>query len=118
MSVDPFVRLKKDSRVIPFFLSALFLAIQLLHLFIKTVKNGLHLGQSENASIQSKWKERIRYVGGQTIFVFMVTRLIGSIVLLGLSLYTIQGCDIKSGGLREPFTSCPELFLTTTFVSK
>ena len=107
-------RSDKDSRVIPFVVSAIFLVIQLLH----TVVNWFYFGQHENASIQSKWKERIRYVGGQTIFIFMVTRLIGSVVLLGLSLYTIQGCDIKSGGLRESFTSCPELFLTTTFVSK
>ncbi|KAF9555324.1 multidrug resistance-associated ABC transporter [Agrocybe pediades] len=45
-----------------------------------------------------------------------MTRLIGSVVLLGLSLYSIRGCQLKSGGIQGAVRDCPELFLTITFL--
>ncbi|KAF9553875.1 multidrug resistance-associated ABC transporter [Agrocybe pediades] len=99
----------KDSRSIPFFVSTTVLAIQLLHACIKAFKN--RATRREKMSIQ----ERIRYVGGKTIFTFMVTRLVGCVALLGLSLYTIRGCEINLGDIEGAFKDCPELFLTLTF---
>ncbi|KAF4617372.1 hypothetical protein D9613_005686 [Agrocybe pediades] len=101
---------EQDSRSIPFLVSTIVLAIQLLHICVGAFKNGAT--RPENASVQ----HRIRYMGGKTIFAFTMTRLIGSGVLLGLSLYSIPGCQLKSGGIQGAVRDCPELFLTITFL--
>ncbi|KAF9538671.1 hypothetical protein CPC08DRAFT_824613, partial [Agrocybe pediades] len=100
---------QQDSRSIPFFISCIILAIQLVYICTGAFK--YRATYRENTSIQ----DRTRYVGGRAIFTFMVTRLIGCVILMGLSFYTTRCSKFNLNDIDSAFRDCPELFLTVTF---
>ncbi|KAF8157929.1 multidrug resistance-associated ABC transporter [Crassisporium funariophilum] len=56
--------------------------------------------------------------GGLSIFLYTVTRLVGCVALLALSLNSLVRCrkDYRTAPIMRLVTECPELFMTATFL--
>ena len=120
-----------DSWSVPFALSCICLFLQiiliLLHLINTFRKPGsvIETEPSLTDTIASTFlrslKKKVKSLGGWTIYLFMVARLFGCLVLFALSVNSLLRCQKNHPDadtvFKHLFVGCPEGFMTLTFVN-
>ena len=125
-----------DSRSVPFALSCVGIFIQVIHIllhWINTFRKSGSVIDSEPSlteflltgtmasTFSHSLKKKVKNHGGWTIYLFMVARLFGCLVLFALSLNSLLRCERSHPGVgtvfKHLFVGCPEGFMTLTFVN-
>ena len=119
-----------DSWSVPFALSCICLFLQIIHNllhWINTFRKPGSVIESESltdtmaSTFSHSLKKKVKSHGGWTIYLFMVARLFGSLVLFALSVNSLLRCQINHPGVdtvsKHLFVGCPEGFMTLTFVN-
>ena len=118
-----------DSWSVPFALSCICLLLQIIHTLLHWIntfrKPGSVINSETEPSLTSTFshslKKKVKSFGGWTIYLFMVARLFGSLVLFALSVNSLLRCQKNHPGVdtifRHFFVGCPEGFMTLTFVN-
>ena len=120
-----------DSWSVPFTLSCICLFLQIIHIllyWINTLRKPGSVIESESSltdtmasTFSHSLKKKVKSHGGWTIYLFMVARLFGCLVLFALSVNSLLGCQKNHPGVhtvfRHLFVMCPEGFMTLTFVN-
>ena len=119
-----------DSRSVPFALSCICLFLQIIHIllhWINTFRKPGSVIESESltdtmaSTFSHSLKKKVKSHGGWTIYLFMVARLFGCLVLFALSVNSLLRCQKNHPGVdavfRHIFVVCPEGFMTLTFVN-
>ncbi|PPQ72967.1 hypothetical protein CVT25_004484, partial [Psilocybe cyanescens] len=119
-------RILQDSFVIPFLLAVLFICAQIVHALIllrrepavpaHTTTPGAPMSFECRGFIQG----RIRELGGRTIFVYHLARLVGCFALSGISIWSLYVCSDEQKRLGSTlfplFSHCPEFYVLLTFL--
>ena len=118
---------------VPFTLSGICLFLQIIHIllhWINTFRKPGSVDETEPSltdnmasTFSHSLKKKVNSHGGWTIYLFMVARLFGCLVLFALSVNSLllkcqknhpKGVDTV---FKHLFVGCPEGFLTLTFVN-
>ena len=119
-----------DSWSVPFALSCICLFLQIIHILLhwintfrkpgSVIETGPSLTDTTASTFSHSLKKKVKSLGGWTIYLFMVARLFGCLVLFALSVNSLRyqknhpGVDTV---FKHLFVGCPEGFMTLTFVS-
>ena len=112
----------------------MFICLQILHALVSFIYHSSTVS-SPQSQVQdttpnpnpteinsTTWTQtRIADLGGSSIFMFAIARLLGCLVLLAFSLRTLVACDCVGGlsdSLCTPSAKCPEVYITLSFVSQ
>ena len=120
-----------DSWSVPFALSCICLFLQIIlnlpHLINAFGKRGSVIETESSLTDTMAFtflhslKKRVISPGGWTIYLFMVARLFGCLVLFTLSVNSLLRCQKNHPGVdtvfKHLFVGCPEGFMTLTFVN-
>jgi hypothetical protein len=116
-----------DSWSVPFALSCICLFLQIIHIllhWIKTLRKPDSVIETEPSLTASTFslflKKKVESHGGWTIYLFMVARLLGCLVLFALSVNSLLRCPKNHSGVDTVFKhlfGCPEGSMTLTFVN-
>ena len=110
---------------VPFALSCICLFLQTIHILLHSI-NAFRKPVIETepsltdttASTFSHSLAKIKSFGGWTIYLFMVARLFGCLLLFTFSVDSLLRCQKNHPGVdTNLFVECPEGFLTLTFVN-
>ena len=125
-------KLLSDSWSVPFALSCICLFLQIIHIllhWINTFQKPYPVIGTEPAltdttastyEFSHSLKKNVKNLGGWTIYLFMVARLFGCLVLFALSLNSLLRCQKNHLGVNavsKHLFACPEGFMTLTFVN-
>ena len=125
-------KLLSDSWSVPFALSCICLFLQIIHIllhWINTFQKPYPVIETEPAltdttastyEFSHSLKKNVKNLGGWTIYLFMVARLFGCLVLFALSLNSLLRCQKNHLGVNavsKHLFACPEGFMTLTFVN-
>ena len=116
---------------VPFVLSCICLFLQIIHVLLHWINTFRKPGSETEPSLTDNMastfsrslKEKAKSHGGWTIYLFMVARLFGCLVLFALSVNSLLlKCQKNHPGgvdtvFKHLFVGCPEGFLTLTFVN-
>jgi len=111
-------------RLVPIVIASLSLTIEVLHGLLSAFRSTPSEGDHEEAEnivrrtpLQGI-KRHIQYYGGYTIYGSMFGRLVGTLLLLYLSIPNTLRCQPPMGwSSGTSTTECPDYFLSLTFVS-
>ena len=111
-------------RLVPIVIASLSLTIEVLYGLLSAFRSTPSEGDHEEAEnivrrtpLQGI-KRHIQYYGGYTIYGFMFGRLVGTLLLLYLSIPNTLRCQPPMGwSSGTSTTECPDYFLSLTFVS-
>ena len=117
-----------DSWSVPFALSCICLFLQIVHIllhWINTFRKPSSVIETGTDTMSSTFshslKKKIKSHGGWSIYLFMVARLFGCLVLFALSVNSLLRCQKNHPGVdtvfKHLFVGCPEGFMTLTFVN-
>ena len=123
-----------DSRSVPFALSCICLFLQIIHIllhWINTFRKPYSVIETEPSLIDTSChtttstfshslKKKVKSYGGWTIYLFLMARLFGCLVLFALSVNSLLRCQKNYPGVDtvfKHFVGCPEVFMTLTFVN-
>ena len=120
-----------DSWSVPFALSCICLFLQIIHVLLhwintfrkpgSVIESDLSLTDTTASTFSHSLKKKVKSHGGWTIYLFMVARLFGCLVLFGLSVNSLLRCQKNHQGVdtvfKNLFFGCPEGFMTLTFVN-
>ena len=120
-----------DSWSVPFALSCVCLFLQIVlnlpHLINTYQKCGSvietepSLTDAMASTFLHSFKKKVKSLGGWTIYLFMVARLFGCLVLFALSVTSLLRCQKNHPRVdtvfKHLFVGCPEGFMTLTFVN-
>lgn len=116
---------------VPFVLSCVCLFLQIIHILLHSINSCRKPGfvtetepssaDSTTSTFSHSLKKKIKSLGGWAIYLFMVARLFGCIVLFTLSVNSLLKCrknhpDVETV-FKHLFVACPESFMTLTFVN-
>jgi hypothetical protein len=120
-------QVRSHSWSIPFALACICLFLQIIQILLHSInafrKPGsvIETEPSLTTSTFSHSLKKIESLGGWTIYLFMVARLVGCLVLFALSVNSLLRCQKNHPGVDTAFkllfVGCPEGFLTLTFVN-
>ena len=115
---------------VPFVLSCICLFLQIIHILLHWINAFRKPGSvietepltDHMASTSSHFLKKVKSYGGWTIYLFMVARLFGCLVLFALSVNSLLlKCQKNHPGVdsifKHLFVGCPEGFLILTFVN-
>ena len=110
----------------PFALSCICLFLQIIHILLHSIntfrkpviETEPSLTDSTTSTFSHSLKKKIKSFGGWTIYLFMVARLFGCLVLFTLSVNSLLRC-LKNHSIVDThlFVGCPEGLTTLTFVN-
>ena len=120
-----------DSWSVPFALSCICLFLQIIHIllhWINTFRKPSSVIETEPSLTDTMTpagtflralKKKVKSHGGWTIYLFMVARLFGCLVLFALSVDSLLRCQKNHPDVdfKHLFVGCPEGFMTPTFVN-
>ena len=120
-----------DSWSVPFALSCICLFLQIIHIllhWINTLRNLDSVTETESSltdttvsTFSHSLKKKVKSHGGWTIYLFMVARLFGCLVLFALSVNSLLRRQKSHPGVdtvfKHFFVEYPEGFMTLTFVN-
>ena len=116
-----------DSWSVPFALSCICLSLQIVHILLHWINSYRKPGSvtvtepSLTDTMTSTFSQKVKSLGGWTIYLFMVARLFGCLVLFALSVNSLRRCQKNHPGVdsvfKHLFVGCPEEFMTLTFVN-
>jgi hypothetical protein len=120
-----------DSLSVPFALSCICLFLQIIHILLhwintfqkpgSVIESEPSLTDTMASTFSLSLKKKVKGHGGWTIYLFMVTRLFGCLVLFALSVHSLLRCQKNHSDVDEVFkhlfVGCPEVFMTITFVN-
>ena len=120
-----------DSWSVPFALSCICLFFQIIHILLHWINTFRKLGsviESEPSltdtmasTFSHSLKKKVKSLGGWTIYLFIVARLFGCLVLFTFSVNSLLRCQKNHPGVdavfKHLFVGCPEGFMTLTFVN-
>ena len=118
-----------DSWSVPFALSCICLFLQVIHIFLHSINtfrrpdSVIEPAPSLANTMASTFslKKMVKSQGGWTIYLFMVARLFGCLLLFALSVNSLLRCQKSHPGVntvfKDLFVGCPEGFMTLTFVN-
>lgn len=110
-------------RLVPIVIASLSLTIEVLYGLLSAFRSTPSEGDHEAENIVRRTplqgiKRHIQYYGGYTIYGFMFGRLVGTLLLLYLSIPNTLRCQPPMGwSSGTSTTECPDYFLSLTFVS-
>ena len=114
-----------QSSSIPFALSSICLFLQIIQILLHSIntfrKPGFvietepSLTDTMASTFSHSLKKKIKSLGGRTMYLFMVARLSGCLLLFALSLNSLLRCQKNHLGVDT--VGCPEGFMTLTFVN-
>lgn len=122
-------RFPQNTLAIPFFVTCSFILVQSVHALVTFTKQLLNRSISGESGLHETLprpypflKSRVEYHGGRLIFAYAVVRLLGCLVLLGVSLAIVVDCpDVRQNAVYMSPTRllsiCPELYMSITYVS-
>ena len=115
---------------VPFALSCVCLFFQIIHILLHSINtfrkpepdSVMEIEPSLNDTTASTFshsiKKKIKSFGGWTIYLFMVARLFGCLLLFALSVGSLIRCQKNHPSVdRHLFVGCPEGFMAFTFVN-
>ena len=116
---------------VPFALSCICVFLQIIHIFLHAINAFRKFGSvietepsltDTTASTYShSLKKKIKSLGGWTIYLFMVARVFGCLLLFTLSVNSLLRCQKNHPGVdtvfKHLFVGCQEGFMTLTFVN-
>ena len=116
---------------VPFALLCICLFLQIIHILLHSIntfrKHGSvietepSLTDTMASTFSHSLKKMVKSLGGWTIYLFMVARLFGCLVLFALSVNSLLRCQKNHPGVdivfKHLFVGCPEGFMTLTFVN-
>ena len=112
---------------IPFALSCTCLFIQIIQILLHSInifrKPGSvfetePLTDTIATTFSHSFKKKIKSLGGLTIYLFMIARLLGCFLLFTLSVDSLLRCQKNHPGVdTHLIIGCPEVFLTLTYVN-
>ena len=120
-----------DSWSVPFAISCICLFLQIIHILLHWI-NAFRKPDSDTETEASltdtmastflrSLKKKVKSLGGWTIYLFMVARLFGCLVLFALSVGSLLRRQKSHPGVdtvfKHFFVGCPEGFMTLTFVN-
>jgi len=126
------ISLLSDSWSVPFALSCICLFLQIIHIllyWVDTVRKPDSVVDTESSladtmasTFSHSVKKKVRSHGGWTIYLFMVARLFGCLVLFTLSVNSFLGCQRNHPGVVDTVSKhlsvgCPEVLMTVPFVN-
>ena len=120
-----------DSWSVPFTLSCICLLLQTIHILLhwintfrkpgSVIESESSLTDTMSSTFSHSLKKKVKSHGGWTIYLFMVARLFGCLVLFALSVNSLLRCQKNHPGVdtvfKHLFVGCPECFMTLTFVN-
>ena len=120
-----------DSWSVPFALSCICLFLQITHILLhwintfrkpdSVIETEPSLTDTMASTFLHALKKKVKSHGGWTIYLFMVARLFGCLVLFALSVNSLLRCQKNHLGLdtgfEHIFVGCSETFTTLTFVN-
>ena len=120
-----------DSWSVPFALSCICLFLQIIYIllhWINTFRKPYSVIETEPSLIDTttstfshSLQKKVKSYGGWTIYLFLVARLFGCLVLFALSVDPLLRCQRNHSGVdtvfKHLFAGCPEGFVTLTFVN-
>jgi hypothetical protein len=119
-----------DSWSVPFALSCICLFLHIIHILLhwinillkpgSVVETEPSLTDTMASTFSHSLKKRVKSHGGWTIYLFMVARLFGCLVLFALSVDSLLRCQKNHPDVDTVFKHlfvCPEGSLTFTFVN-
>jgi hypothetical protein len=119
-----------DSWSVPFALSCICLFFQIIHILLRwfntfrkpgSVIESDSLTDTTASTFSDSLKKKAKSHGGWTIYLFMLARLFGCLVLFALSVNSLLRCQKNHPGVdtvyKRLFFGCPEGFVTLTFVN-
>jgi hypothetical protein len=106
-----------DSWLVPFALSCICLSLQIIHILLHWINTFRKPGSviesdTTTSTFSDSLKKKVKSHGGWTIYLFMLARLFGCLVLFALSVNSSLRCQKK-----HLFFGCSEGFMTVTFVN-
>jgi hypothetical protein len=114
---------------VPFALSCICLFLQIIHILLHSIntfwkggsviKTEPSLAGTMTSTFSHSLTKKIRSLGGWTIYLFMVARLFGCLLLFALSVNSLRKCQKNHPGVDTVFKhlfGCPEGLMTLTFV--
>ena len=116
-----------NSWSVPFAISCICLFLQIIHIIMHRINTFPKTGsvvETESVSADAMASafshlvmEKVKSHGGWTIYLFMVARLFGCLVLFALSINFLLGCQRNHSGVVDTVMDrCPEILMTVTFV--
>jgi hypothetical protein len=110
---------------IPLALACICLFLQIIQILLHSINTFRKPGETEpsltdttTSTFSHSLKKKIESLGGWTIYLFMVARLFGCLVLFALSVNSLLRCQKNHPGVdTHLFLGCPESFVTLTFVN-
>ena len=126
-----FYRVPKNTLAVPFFTASFFIVVQCIHAFVAAIRRRkrtsteeqpLQPGSEDLLETPSFLGFQIKHHGSLSIFIYTVLRLLGCIALLSISIFNVVQCPelhehSATPWFRRVLSSCPELFMTFTYVS-
>ena len=120
-----------DSWSVPFALSCVCLFLQIIHILLhwmntfrkpgSVIESEPSLSDTMASTFSQSLKNKVKGHGGWTIYLFMVARLFGCLVLFALFVNSLLRCQKNHPGVdtvfKHLFVGCPEVFMTLTFVN-
>ena len=120
-----------DSWSIPFALSCICLFLQIIHTLLhwintfrkpgSVIETEPSLTGTTVSTFSHSLKKKVKRFGGWTIYLFMVARLFGCLILFALSVNSLLRCQKNHPDVdtvfKHFFVGCPEGFMTLTFVN-
>ena len=119
-----------ESWSIPFALSCICLFLQIIHNLLhwintfrkpgSVIESEPSLTDATASTFSHSLKKKVKSHGGWTIYLFMVARLFGCLVLFALSVNSLLRCQKNYPGVDtifKHFVGCPEVFMTLTLVN-
>ena len=116
---------------VPFTLSCICLFLQIIHVLLHSIntfrkpgsviETELSSTDTTVSTISHALKKKSLRVGGWTIYLFLVARLFGCLLLFALSVNSLLRCQKNYQGVDSVFKylllACPEGLMTLTFVN-
>ena len=115
---------------VPFALSCICFFLQIIHILLHSINTPRKPGSvietepsltDTTATTFSHFLKKIKDLGGWTIYLFMVARLFGCLLLFTLSVNSLLRCQKNhpgvDTGVKHLFFGCQEGFMTLTFVN-
>ena len=120
-----------DSWSVPFALSCVCLFLQITHILLhwintfrkpgSVIETEPSLTDTMASTFLRALKKKVKSHGGWTIYLFMVARLFGSLILFALSVNSLLRCQKNHPDVdtvfKHLFVGCSETFTTFTFVN-
>ena len=120
-----------ESWSVPFALSCICLFLQMIHILLhwintfrkpdSVIETEPPLTDTMASTFSHSLKKKVKSFGGWTIYLFMVARLFGCLVLFALSVNSLLRCQKNHPGantvFKKTFRRVSEGFMTHTFVN-